>query len=707
MQNVKTKRKLKISRENFCIFLEDLMVFAACLFVNMNMDNSSLIWVPGSLFLIINTLRLWWSSSLKRLADLLIQYRYLLGLIMFIICLIFRIHGSSMGVYDSSYGKIDTEVQSELFGAGREVRSDEYLVQTPYFFSQVYNDFQLESNQMSLSGQNMIIGYNSPVLDPTIIGKPFTLGYLLFGNEVGLSWYWSSRWILYLLIAYEFFKILIQKKYLPALASFCLVFSSAAQWWYTPHMFQVFFWSTLLFVCGYSLFTAKTGIKKFLFSACSISALVGFVISIFPSLQVSCGLLMLVLMIACLIRDREKISWTKKDYLFIAIIVSGAGGVLGNFLIESKDAIKALNNTVYPGHRVYLGGNGNLSTLFLNPGLLFSPYLKPDYLNECEISSFYHFTPLFLIYFPYLYRRVKKSESNTRLLIPGTALSAVLIVCLIFLYIGFPEWLAKVTLFSYMNRIDLVYSFAGQIFTFWSAAMIIKYRKKLQPVSGAFVCLVYLLLSLIIWNQSFDPAFLAFTGKFNMAVILLLMSLAVYTVFTAYSQLFFCFSFCWTILSGLTVNPVVTGAASISNHPLTEAAVSIEKEDPNLIWAAADSLLTQNLLLANGIQVINATNFYPDTEKWELIDPTGDYDDYYNRYIHLVLTLTNEPTAYSQPTADRLDLALDAQDLKKWNVRRLVSQQDYYSVLEEAELEPNLLYEDEVTGQHIYSLNYQ
>ena len=56
----------------------------------------------------------------------------------------------------------------------------------------------------------MIIGYNSPVKDISLLAKPLTWGYVLLGNEYGLSWYFSLKIILLVLISYEFAMILIQ-----------------------------------------------------------------------------------------------------------------------------------------------------------------------------------------------------------------------------------------------------------------------------------------------------------------------------------------------------------------------------------------------------------------------------------------------------------------------------------------------------------------
>ena len=50
-----------------------------------------------------------------------------------------------------------------------------------FYLSQAEEDFPLVNEDYSLNGQNMIIAYNSPVKDITVIGKPFNWGF--FSSE--------------------------------------------------------------------------------------------------------------------------------------------------------------------------------------------------------------------------------------------------------------------------------------------------------------------------------------------------------------------------------------------------------------------------------------------------------------------------------------------------------------------------------------------
>ena len=156
------------------------------------------------------------------------------------------------------------------------------------------------------------------------------------------------------------------------------------------------------------------------------------------------------------------------------------------------------------------------------------------------------------------------------------------------------------------------------------------------------------------------------------------------------------------------VNPIVIGAQSISNHTLITKAIEIREEDPEAYWLTTNSLHTQELLLANGVKVLNAVNFYPDMEKWELIDPSQENEDFYNRYLHMLIVLTGDPTSYVQSTPDSIVLNLNVEDLKKWNVKYLVSnpQASVEELLNTNGISTRKLYTDDASNEEIIELIY-
>ena len=403
----------------------------------------------------------------------IIDKRYLIFLLLFIFCLIFKLHGSSIGVYNNYLNDNTVKSKTELIGVSRGIRSDEWMVHTPYYFSQKYNNFNKYSKQMSYSGQNMIIGYNAPVKDITTISKPFTWGYLLFGNEYGLSWYWCLKLLLLILMSFEIMMIITKNNNkISVFGTILIAFAPPIQWWFIPHITDVFFWAITVIVLTYHFFTAKTKKKKILFTVLTPITYIGYVLALFPSIQVPLAYISLALIIGFLIRDKDKITFKKNEWpriLFVLIIFIS---ILSYFIITSIQDIKLLMNTVYPGSRVSTGNDNLYKDIFTDLTTLFLPYKGITYLNNCEASTFIHLCPLFLTVF----KDIRKKIKNKKDYLIGKILLASIIVELSFMLVGFPELLSNILLFKYINRMNLVYGFTALLFTLWSIYVIYKYK---------------------------------------------------------------------------------------------------------------------------------------------------------------------------------------------------------------------------------------
>ena len=674
-------------------------------------DDSNLILLAGGVCLIINCLNLKFKRQIDYLFQQFIKYRYIVALVIFIFCLIFKLHGSSLSVFSSVFTeKTDENISSIIIGDGRNLRSDEFNVQLPYYFSQYYNNYELTSYQMSIAGQNMILGYNAPVKDVTMLAKPFTIGYILFGNEIGLSWYWCSKLILFLLVMYEAVYILTRgNKKLSVLGSFLTVFSPAMQWWFSPHMYDVFFWAMTLFVLGYYFFVAQKKWLKWLVTILAICSITGFVLALFPSLQVALGLLALLLLIIVLIRDKEKIDFKKLDILRIVVVVLGVGGLLGWFLYNTWDQLQLLYGTVYPGSRVSLGGDKNLSALFTDLSNIISPYRDVTYLNNCEISEFYHLGVLYILYFPYVIYKWKCNRKSTYNIHVGVILFIALLIEIIFMLVGFPEWLAKITLFSYINRMNLVYSFTALIFTIWSFDIIYR-NKELRNLKYGLICVI---LFVIMYCISINPDMInyifsiknniLFSKLYYFAIIILFAMIAI-LIFIKNIKIPAYILIAITIFSTFSINPLSSGISDLTNHPIYEVTQKIIKEDDSR-WIALDSMIEQNYLLALGTKCVNAVNFYPDYGKWDAIE-NRENDDIYNRYAHIKISLVEEKTTYNLMTPDSIQVNLNINDLKLWDVRYVFAKNDLKPMFENNSINFEVKYYSEQEGYYIYKLNY-
>lgn len=156
------------------------------------------------------------------------------------------------------------------------------------------------------------------------------------------------------------------------------------------------------------------------------------------------------------------------------------------------------------------------------------------------------------------------------------------------------------------------------------------------------------------------------------------------------------------------VNPIVIGAESVKNHALVSEALKINYEFPGEKWLCLNTSFTQNLLLANGITVLNAVNFYPDYGKWDLIDPEHIQEDYYNRYLHMLIELTSDPTSFSLNSPDAATIYLNPQDLKKWQVHFLTANinSNTKELLDQYGIRYDILYIDQASNEEILKIDY-
>ena len=688
---------------SFTIVLSTLVILYITRYLYVKYDQRTLIYIIGIMTADINLLRIPFSKKMAYLFDCFIKYRYVIALIVFILCVGCKVNGSSVSFYDTMFtDKIDDTETGVLIGHGRDIRGDEYNVQLPYYFSQYYNDFEKISYQMSLSGQDMILGYNAPVKDLTIIGKPFVWGYVLLGNEYGLSWYWCMKTILFLLVSFEVCNLLTSKNGISLLGAFLIVFSPSMQWWFSPHMYDVFFWASTLLAIGYHYFTVKDKKMKWALTILAPCAIIGFVLGLFPSCQLPLGLIAITLLIALLVRDKEKITFVKKDWLRIAIDVAIVLIVLGSFLLSSKENITLLYSTVYPGKRISTGGEFGLSDLFTDLTNIFIPFKQSIILNNSEVSTFNHLGILFMFYFPFLYYRMRKHSDKERII--GMVFAIILLIEIWFMVVGFPEWLAKITLFSYINRMKIVYGFTATLFTVWNTYILMHKKEYVQPLAAILCLIAFASLYLYVTPETTFEYFRTYSLERNVYIEILMFTMIGAFIFLRYQEISSTGLLSFAVISSCTVNPIAIGAPAIYNHEISTVTNRLI-ENENGYWLCTDSGYDQNFFLANGAKVINAVNFYPDFKKWELIDPTGEHEDYYNRYAHMKITISDitEPV-FNLAAPDSLELTLPVSYLETWNIKYITSRTDYSSLFEQNNIKFTVEYHSEKDMTYVYSI---
>ena len=259
-----------------------MLLWIEVIYIFINLPNSVLILFVGSIVSIIIIYTTFYQNSFAVIFKLAFRYRWIIAFFIFVLLVSCKIHGSSIGKYDDFFQTKIVDEDQTILGISRE-HSDEYPVSVIKFLSQSSNGFDLYSQRFSISPTNMVLDYYSPVLDWTIIGKPLSWGFILRGNERGLSWYWCGMNILIFMYALEMSLVITNgRKPESILGAVMIVLSPSIQWWLLPHMPIVILYAMSGFCSAYWFLLTNNRIKKYISSIVLLISIIGFALSIFP-----------------------------------------------------------------------------------------------------------------------------------------------------------------------------------------------------------------------------------------------------------------------------------------------------------------------------------------------------------------------------------------------------------------------------------------
>lgn len=635
---------------------------------------------------------------LKKIGDGFLKYRYLIALLLFIVGVSFQLHGSSISNWNN-YGISETsnhtrgvtindldgeaehiDVQKNLSdwislpprsdgtiaGVPRMIRSDEWLVQTPFYLAQANSGNQLINPNYALSGQNMIVAYNSPVWHISVLGKPFNWGFLFFGAATGLSWYWCFKILAMLLLAYEFSLILTkQNKWLSSIGALWITFTPAIQWWFMQHLGDVVFYALLMMVSIYHYFNQEKKWLKILMTSFLASAVIGFVLVIYPAFQIPFA----YLVGAFFVIEFWKAIRTKKlqvfDWLSMGLTLLVAVSIIGYSLWVSKDALNLTLNTVYPGSRTSVGGGFTLAQFieFLQNVVL--PFRTPSYMNQVELATGFQFVWFFLLAIPFVVKKEQVWDNVFGLfLVFFTTLLAV------YAFVEIPEIISKATLFRFVtsNRAWQAAAVSGVFASLWFIGLLFREKSRNQLSLLVAMLPALVLFMLLINNQSLDIHYMSPSASF---ITLGLFSLT-YLLFIFRRKIALLPLLGMILVSGMTVNPVVQGLDVIDNKAIALEVKQLKNEYPEALWMTENGYYYQ-LPQMLGAKSLDGVRFYPDIELMKALDPTSEMEEQWNRYSHMRYLLVDEETSMENPSPDVLKINLAVEDLEKLQVRYIIS----------------------------------
>ena len=636
--------------------------------------------------------------DIKYLYSQIFKYRYLLAAVVLVLLVLAKINFSSIGIFNyyvqPSSG---SDFTTPIFGTPRAIRSDEWAVSTPraltYQFckGEKYNDIIMATETPNLSTTGV-----SPTL--AILGNIYRIGYLFLDADYAVSFYWCASFIVGFMASIELCYIITCKNKLISVIGGILIIASSFYLWWSGNDTMINGIATC--VCVYYFFNTSSRRIRILFGVLIAIFGASFVCILYPAWQVPFGYLFLAFIIWSFVTNFANVKTFKLiDWLIFAFTVLFSFVIIAFYLFNQLEYMTAITKTVYPGARYCVGGYA-LDKLFSYPASLKYPF-NSDGFSVSEYGTFFSFFPFPAVLAAYLIFRAKKKDLLTILLS---------VLCLLLtLYCSFeiPAFIAKITLMytSPSNRAVDVVSFLQILLLMRSIYIINKENIKLSKAIFIPVTITFATFTVYKCVKTFPVA-----NYMGVAYLVFVFVLIIFTILSLYNIIKGVFKKVIIIIFALVqcavainVLPIQKGLDVIYSKPVATKVCEIVQKEPDSVWIANDQFVEANFYAACGAKVINSNNYMPNIEFWETIFPQGDREEIYNRYAHLIISLTEGENDAILNQEDLVTLKMNYALLETFGVDYIASKApinipDEYDITCE-----NIYFED---GIFIYKLNY-
>lgn len=646
----------------------------------------------------------------------IIKYRYIFALLVFVLLVLGKFTGSSLGFYDGMlYDNTENYISSTLLGTPQGLRGDEWATEKPYYFAQESASYAYYNSNLMLDGCDMVVSAFAPIKNILIISRPDLIGFLFLPRDYAFSFYWNLRIILLFMASFELVYTLTKKAKYGVIWALIICFSTPIQWWLSQ-VFMIVIWSGEYFiVLADKLLQSKERIKKVSYCILASWCAVIYLLTMYPAAQVPLGYIFAVLLFYVFYKNIKE-NCSIKNNIIYGLIIIVVLIVFGLYYVHmSGNALKTMLNTYYPGKtREWTKLNWDYELLkFVNP-FMWCKYLNS--VNNCEASQFYSFG-IFVVIGAVIdnWRKLKyrkKISLSSGLLIISSLLWIVA-------YLPEMKIVNKITLlsFSYPARILLAVGFG------LSLAMIltlsekeqkdVEYKtKKYNRIIAGSIFAVFIVAAIK------SDLLLAYFESRKIEVIAIIAIGILYT-YMGYlfleggkkcTKKFYIMLLFISIISTIFVNPITYGTDSMFEKNEMKEVRELSRENEGR-WMVSGNATIANLVTAQGVKRTSGTYYYPDKKMMEIIDPDDKYENMWNQYAHIDMRLTdgkNYITQYDEEQGAELGgtdriVYINLDTAKKIGIKYIMSKYDIPRVYIESGCVEQVYY-SEIDGWGIYEV---
>ncbi|MBD8468419.1 hypothetical protein IFU30_19285 [Plantibacter sp. CFBP 8798] len=591
-------------------------------------------------------------------------------LVVFIALVAAGITGSSSGILNQS---VNSAADPNLLaGEPRNIRSDEWSVQTSWVISQVEQGLPVV-NENFPGGMDSTVQNDLPSGDWSMAFRPHLLGFsvLPLDNAMAVRW-WLPAFAM-LAAVYLFAITLLPRRPLTSvLLSVGFFFAPFFQWWYLPITFWPVAWAFLLMAAVVWLLRTRRLLPRIM-----LPLLVGYTavpvgMGVYVPFIIPATLVALAFCIGFVVtRSSSSISGIGSRLRSLwPIFVAGAGaaGVLGLWVATRWGTIQGFTSTVYPGERLQstgVAGPKELLSLFSGP---FTRWLGeaegvPFGMNASEASTFI-LAGVFLA-LPILWLIV--GQIRRKLPLDWASASMLILLVLIAAFMFVPGWDAIAHLLlldrSPVSRIRLAVGMIAMVLTVLLIVRLDERRRAGErrlplwvPVSTTGLAAAT--TAAIAWYVlRYDNILTA--GTLWIGIVLLSVATVWWFVRGPVAVGAAAFALV-SLLVGGNANPVYVGVYDLNGTTLVKTMKEIDAARPGAWVGAGNSGLLGVTLVQSGLTSFNGVQSFPPTKMWRMIDPNRASENAWNRLGNVSWGVGEGPPSPFNPTDDQIRLTFDS-----------------------------------------------
>jgi hypothetical protein len=557
-----------------------------------------------------------------------------------------KLNGSATALW-RIYTDREAPTAGLLLGRPKDVRSDEWIGETPWILSQAARLFPVEN--LGVGNGVMPLLNNLPARHWTMVFRPQMWAFFITDLEHAFAFYWNFKWFSLLAAAFVFLQAIARGNPIVGLfGALLLFFSPFIQWWFstptcmpeTISAFFLFLWSLVLIRSAKSRWTVAGG------GLLLIGSTAQFVFCAYPRFQIPMIYLAIFLLSGALIANRQRMV-SEPFSRFRAFVLTIAGAltllIVAAWYHDVAGAIHRVSALVYPG-KVFSAGGGLPWQRFFMPFLEFAmtdQRYPPDQMNVCEAAGFLFLAPLIA----FVFGRDLLRRRFDPIVIWSLAFIALGIWFMLF---GFPAVFARWTGFYLVSspRVVLAVSIASII-------ALCRYLGRMSEESrnlplgirlAAFAALILALFAIFRSTNRQLAGFVDVSGVFVAAIFFALVFAALWRREVAIAAILVLVP---SIYANALVNPIGCGLPGFTESEIFHWLSNNVHAQPDAKWLVIGRASGRTDFLPQFVKATGADSFggyrcEPDERMIRALDPTQKYLSIYNRYAEAVFLPSTE-----------------------------------------------------------------